>query len=681
MILLALLPVPPKFTKQSAAQTDTQRELNRHILHSVLQQIFQPMCNAGENGIEMSCSDGKVRMCFPILAAWLADHEEHITLHNLARNCCPKCEVDPENLGELQKFPARNQSIYRQRIEQYNRTGNISLIADLATVGLKGLHNGFWILPRIETSDIHKPDLLHNIYLGLMKNLLEWITAFLKQHNRLEAFDEVWRSMPPYPGFTPPRKAFREVSQWQGKEMRMFGRIVLAALAVALWRPSPSQRLVFNSALKCTRNLIDFHLMSQYHSHTAETIAYMDQYLAGFHEEKEVFLAFRQSKTSKKKADALDKRLQNLYAQEDTNNTSLHTSSNTGPKRRRLEVTRREERDAQRQEIMESDSHFNYPKMHLLMHFHEHILRFGNLPMYSTEIGESSHRTQIKEGYRHSNRNDYVSQILGYYGRHQAMHIRQENLRALLHDRCSSDGDLRTQDSDLRATLGVPTNATGQERSLRRLRGRKTGSHVVGDVQRRLFQFIPDLDLCKFLVSYSRLNLPVEHQLPNDREQIFNLPAELFNQLEVPVPSFNNHSENDIHHIRCVNSFRQQGRRHDWAWIKTGDESQFGALRGRLPGQVESLFKIRDVNTGYSHRLALVRTLRLGPDRGVLDPHHGLVKVCRGRGKPESDFTVVNISSICGMAHIVPVFASMEEKCDTWLVNSRIDLSTFNEIC
>ena len=672
MILLALLPIPPKFTKQTAAQTDAQRERNRHILHSVLEQVLQPMCSAGEEGVEMSCSDGKVRRCFPILTAWLADHEEHVTLHNIARNRCPRCEVSSENPGELQEFPLRNHSIYQQKIAQYNCTGDLSTITDLAFVGLKSLYNGLWTLPRIEISDIPKPDLLHTIYLGLMKNLLEWITAFLGQHNRLDAFDDIWRSMPPYPGFTPPRKAFREVSQWQGKEMRAFGIIVLAALAVALSKPTPSQRLIFNSALRCTRNLVDFHLMAQYQSHTAETLKYLDDYLKGFHKEKEVFLAFRQSKSSKKKADAWDKKLQTQYAQEDASDP-LHRGSKTRQKKQRLDEIRKNERNIQRQEIMESDTHFNYPKMHLLTHFHEHVIRFGNLPMYSTEIGEYSHRTQIKEGYRHSNRNDYINQILGYYGRQQAMHTRQENLRALSHHKLA-------QNSDLRAILALPANATPQERILRHLRAREHGGHVVEDVQRRLSRFIQGLDLCQLLVTYSLLNVPIEHQIPSNKDQLLNLPAELFNQLEVPVPSFNNYRERDIHHIRCVDSFRHQGGRHDWVWVKAGDETQFGALRGRLPGQVEVFFKIRDINTEYSHRLANVRTLRPGPDGGFPDPYHGLVTVRRGRGRPGSDFTVVNISSICGMAHIVPVFPSKESECETWLVNSRIDLSTFNNI-
>ena len=228
--------------------------------------------------------------------------------------------------------------------------------------------------------------------------------------------------------------------------------------------------------------------------------------------------------------------------------------------------------------------------------------------------------------------------------------------------------------------LGAPSNATGQEQSLRRLRARQRSANVVGDVQARLSQFIPELNLCKLLRNYNHLSLSVERKLPDDNEQLLDLPVEFFNQLEVPVPAFDDPQERIVHHIRCVDSFRHQGRRHDWVWIKAGDENQFGALRGRLPGQVECLFKIRDLNTGYSHRLALARMLRPGPDGGSADPHHGLVKVYRRRGKQGSDLAVTSISSICGMAHILPVFPSKGEKCETWIVNNRIDLATFNEV-
>ena len=40
----------------------------------VISFIFEPLEDVTKRGEEMNCSDGKVRQCFPVLAAWIADH-------------------------------------------------------------------------------------------------------------------------------------------------------------------------------------------------------------------------------------------------------------------------------------------------------------------------------------------------------------------------------------------------------------------------------------------------------------------------------------------------------------------------------------------------------------------------------------------------------------------------------
>ena len=79
--------------------------------------------------------------------------------------------------------------------------------------------------------------------------MMDWIQGFLKKHRRLEAFDEVWKALPPYPGLLVPRKAYPEVTQWQGKEMQNLGRCVLGVLGVALRLPGSAQLIPFKRAL------------------------------------------------------------------------------------------------------------------------------------------------------------------------------------------------------------------------------------------------------------------------------------------------------------------------------------------------------------------------------------------------------------------------------------------------
>jgi len=109
--------------------------------------------------------------------------------------------------------------------------------------------------------------------------MMEWVEGFLKKHKRQQAFDDAWKEIPPYPRFSVPKKAYREITQWQGKEMRNLGHCIAAVLASALPNPDSSQYQDFKSALKSVSALVDFTLMAQYRSHTSDTLSYMESYL------------------------------------------------------------------------------------------------------------------------------------------------------------------------------------------------------------------------------------------------------------------------------------------------------------------------------------------------------------------------------------------------------------------
>ncbi|KAG0131554.1 hypothetical protein HOY82DRAFT_485015, partial [Tuber indicum] len=73
--------------------------INNEILGDLTEAIFAPMVALGDSGIEVKCANGKVRLSFPRLAAWIADHLDNVTLHGIQQNQCTVCEVRPEQLG------------------------------------------------------------------------------------------------------------------------------------------------------------------------------------------------------------------------------------------------------------------------------------------------------------------------------------------------------------------------------------------------------------------------------------------------------------------------------------------------------------------------------------------------------------------------------------------------------
>ena len=247
---------------------------------------------------------------------------ENVALHGVKSNSCHKCKVLPWELGKDAKYSARDSTEYKycERENGLQSPGSDSDDADDADVTLDtlwiymgpGVFHGFY---RVSAPDLHVPDLLHTIYLGLFKHMMDWIQGFLKKHGGLQAFDDTWETLPQYPGFFVPKKAYLEVTQWQGKERRNLARCLLGVLAMALWQPDSTPVIPFNCALKCVRALVDFNMMAQYDSHTDESMAYMNDYLGRFHQMKNIFLEFRVSKRTQAKIDEERKELRRHLAQ------------------------------------------------------------------------------------------------------------------------------------------------------------------------------------------------------------------------------------------------------------------------------------------------------------------------------------------------------------------------------
>src|SRR5437588_2746083 len=194
------------------------------------------------------------------------------------------------------------------------------------------------------------------------------------------------------------------------------------------------------------------------------------------------------------------------------------------------------------------------------------------------------------------------------------------------------------------------------------------------------------IDLCRILkIDYSDLlqemlryirKIPADEQrLPADSTELELLPVEHFNQLEIPVPDFQETNVFQIHRARYTGTkaFRNTGLRNDWVWNQAGGPDTSEDLRGRSVARLVGLFKIRSFRSevGSVSRLAFVQMLNLA-NAGRFHSGRGHIRVCkRTRGQ---DMRIVDIGTVIGQAHVVP---SGERQ---WIVNHRIDLRMFNEI-
>jgi len=84
----------------------------------------------------MVCADGNVRLCFPKLFCWIANHMENATIHSIASNRSLTCIIPTEKLGEYLEtpFPTRSHA-------DYDAACRKSDVVSLKAHGVKNLEN------------------------------------------------------------------------------------------------------------------------------------------------------------------------------------------------------------------------------------------------------------------------------------------------------------------------------------------------------------------------------------------------------------------------------------------------------------------------------------------------------------------------------------------------------------
>ena len=120
---------------------------------------------------------------------------------------------------------------------------------------------------------------------------------------------------------------------------------------------------VNHRVLAAAIGLLDFIQYAQYQSHTSDTLAKMQQALNEFHDHKDVFIEL-----------------------------DIH-------------------------------KHFNFPKLHALLHYVSTITRLGSADGYNSESPERFHIDYAKLGYKATNRHDYIAQMTLWLQCREAMAV------------------------------------------------------------------------------------------------------------------------------------------------------------------------------------------------------------------------------------------------------------------
>jgi hypothetical protein len=153
------------------------------------------------------------------LAAWVGDYPEQVMVAQVSYGLCPMCKIPKGALMGHSTFQLLNNSREQHNYSALLEDNNIDA---LNTLGGRPICNQFWQYPLRNVYHLWQPDELHQLLLGLVRNLLHWLLKYLKARNVKDQFDNQSTSEPRYPALQHFSKPFNLLKSgtWQGNKIR-----------------------------------------------------------------------------------------------------------------------------------------------------------------------------------------------------------------------------------------------------------------------------------------------------------------------------------------------------------------------------------------------------------------------------------------------------------------------------
>jgi hypothetical protein len=148
--------------------------------------------------------------------AWEGDYPEQAMIAQVSCGSCAMCEIRkcvPMGHSTIRPLThPSDQDVYLELLDEPN-------IDVLHCLGVYPIRNMFWQYPLCNVYRLWQPDELHQLLLGLVKDILHWMLKYLTTKNVKDQFDNQFTSVPRYLGLQRFSKPFHSMkcSSRQGK--------------------------------------------------------------------------------------------------------------------------------------------------------------------------------------------------------------------------------------------------------------------------------------------------------------------------------------------------------------------------------------------------------------------------------------------------------------------------------
>ena len=228
-------------------------------------------------------SDGVLFRGHPILAIYVSDYPEQLLVTGCKTGKCPKCPIPCADVGEDTDSarPLHDLEKVLDAIAALSE-GPQAFTKACAEVGIKPIVSPFWSeLPYVNIYLAITPDILHQLYQGVVKHLIAWLQEAYGE----DEIDAQCRWLPLNHNIRHFAKGILCMSHVTGKEHSDICGILLGVI-ISLPLPGGASPVCL---VHTTRVLLHFLYLAQYPTHTSEALALLSEALKDFHANKAIF--------------------------------------------------------------------------------------------------------------------------------------------------------------------------------------------------------------------------------------------------------------------------------------------------------------------------------------------------------------------------------------------------------
>lgn len=280
-ILLGYLPTS---RLEHISNKASRRRVLANLYHAAVKRIILPLERLGITGINMATGSGDVYRTHPILACFVGDYPEQVLVTGAFTGECADCPETRDQLGQtpIGRSPHRNLAAILEALDSFE-VDPAGFLRTCADVHIKPIIDPFWKnLPYVNIFQSITPDVLHQLYQGVLKHLIAWLIQVFGAPE----IDARCRRLPPNHNIRLFMKGISTLSRVTGQEHDHMSRFILGIVVdIPLPDGSSSAPLV-----RSVWALLDFLYLAQYPIHTDDSLDAMDAALRRFHDNKKIFI-------------------------------------------------------------------------------------------------------------------------------------------------------------------------------------------------------------------------------------------------------------------------------------------------------------------------------------------------------------------------------------------------------